>query len=149
MKSEAFQKDGDYEFDVYTSENKVLSEIGAFDVELLMSGREPITHGMLDRADELADFGRRHAKEIRELIFSDYQECRQGDPDGLRECDVPLDVEKGDIMKYVRRLTFTVRSDSDLSDGYESTVHIIPDWKRENALCLLFENSRFTVFDPM
>ncbi|MGJ8660833.1 MAG: DUF6985 domain-containing protein [Bacteroidota bacterium] len=150
MTKDEFKKIKGYGFDTYKSVNKVTTGIGVFEMELQMEGKEPINEQMLLLMKNLIEFGTSHIEAIHDLIQLSYQEACDKDSTWVEDmCNVPLNLSKHDIMKHVNNLSFIVSSDTDRQGGFDSFVHVIPDWDEEHSIYLRYTDEFFTRFDPM
>ena len=111
----------------------VHTTIGDLAVELHMpSGGRP-SEAMLDLASKLAEYAKRHAEHILDLIYAHYRYAEANE--WLEFWGVPAGLTRTQVMNEVESVALVV------DDQLIASVYVDPRWDPEHKLDLLYEGT--------
>lgn len=141
MKISEFKKQprGAYSFDTWHWKRGVPSPLGKFRVELLTHDRKAPDDEMLRRAADLIQYAEAHGDFILEVVHQDYRQHAK-DRQWLKCCQVPADLAKDKVAKYIASKPCLRVSRSEIGDPYSSRVSITPRWNEEHGIGMDFLN---------
>lgn len=96
---------------------------------------------MLNLAKEAAKYVQSHIDSIFEIVLAASKLASEEDPHSFEAYEIPADLTKATVIKYLVNLNIIVARDVSGTDyNYSSNISITPLWDEEHGLSLEFEN---------